>query len=320
MPKVWKDALGRVRQGHGLQSDVQAPALKEDEPGPYIRRINQTPTTVSVGAAPSSRAGGYNPPVEELVACDPDFLKTDFSIFVGKKWSVLKALGQLRESIILDAAIFIANETLAAFAFVYWRPVMWSMVWVFMTIGVSCIGLLSVRSRHSFGLIMFIVLQLMFSIINLAHANMAHAEAIRGCHNHQREFQNCNVDALKHCILQDQCKQDEMRSLDPPCLAPGQAVCEVYAHMDIMFWANQIINFYTYSEPCWWALIAVCRLEISSQSEGPNTTVFRRLLRGKDLPDEAEQQGYNGTGMWIIAVAAISVGVMTIIGSLDGDS
>lgn len=307
MPIVRRDGLDRMRQ---------AP----DYTDPYIKHINQAPTVGNVGAAPSSRASGYNPSVEELVACDPDFLFTDFSILKGRKWSVLKTLRQLKESILLDAAIFIANEMLAAFAFVYWRPVMWSVIWIGMTIAVSCIGLLAIRSRHTFGLIMFMILQLMFSIINLSHASMAHAEAVRGCKNHQRDFQNCNVKSLQHCVMKDECKVDEMRSLEPPCFAPGQAVCEVFAQADWGFWGNQIINFYTYAEPCWWAWIAICRLEISSQSEGPNTTVFRRLLRGKALPEEAEQQRYNVSAIGVIAVTASCVGVMNIIVALDGDA
>ena len=46
-----------------------------------------------------------------------------------------------------------------------------------MTPGI-CAG---VNYRHSFVLVMFIVLQIMFSAINLQHLNMEHSEAVREC-------------------------------------------------------------------------------------------------------------------------------------------
>lgn len=254
----------------------------------------------------SSRAGGYAPSKAELEAMDPDALPA------GDRWSVRKCYEQLRDALIIDAAIFVVNEAITAYSMTYWRPVMWSVAWISLTILVSGFGFFALQARSTMGLLGFTVLQLMFSAINLQHLNMAHSEAVRSCYTHQYEFKHCDVPSLSHCIKLSECSLAEMGTVDPPCHAPGHMECEQFANMDMMFWLNQMINFFTYAEPCFWALMLVFRLEMTMQSEGPNTTAYRKLLRGRDLQLVGPQQGYNSVGASFIAVASIIVLGLTI--------
>lgn len=337
---VWKDALGRMRVGHGADGNIPGQAsrvhmeqtevpgkaqadslLKEPEPEPYPQYPSvtdlQAPAAVeypselrqrrNLSEPPSSRAGGYEPTKEELLDADPDGMEP------GQRWSIRKLLMQLRDSIVLDGVIFVGNEIASAIVMEYWRPVAWSVAWIVLTTMIGIVGLLSLRYRNTHGLIIFLVLTLMFSILNLQHLNMSHSEAVRACGTPQADFRHCNVPALAHCITKDQCKVEEMAAVDPPCHAPGQKQCDKFATMDWFFWVNQAINFFAYSEPCWWAVMVILRIEISTQSEGePNTTAFQRLLRSKEMPLVEAQQGYNYWGAVFISFA----GVVTILSLL----
>lgn len=156
----------------------------------------------------------------------------------------------------------------------------------------------------------------MFSAINLQHMNMSHSEAYRDCATPQVDFRGCDVPALKHCILQDKCKTEEMAPLVPPCHAPGQSICSTFAHMDFIFWINQVINFFTYSEPCWWAFMLLLRLEMTEQSEGGNNSAYRRLLRGTNLPEQEVQQGYNSTSGVILASGGLIVFALAVLAAI----
>lgn len=273
-------------------------------------------------APQSSRAGGYRPSKDVLEMMDPIpesskclcplaiCAAIDFTL--GPRMSVRKLVDQLRDDILICAAIFVANEALTAAFCVYWRPIAWSIFWILLTILISVLGLLANWERHTFGLIVFIVLQIMFSVINLQHLNMMHAEAVRECSVPQAHFRNCDVPALKHCIAKDACLSDEMQKLSPPCKAPGKAVCANFAHMDMVFWGNQLINFLTYAEPAFWAMMLLIRAEIVSQAEGKNNSTFRKMLKGKDLPEETEKQPYVWTGTIMISVCMLVVVTFTI--------
>merc|ERR1711871_1649227 len=185
------------------------------------------------------------------------------------RWSVRKTSEQLRDSIIIDGLIFIVTEIVTATSILFWRPLVWSMAWIACTIIVSALGLLANHYRSTYGLIMFAVLQLMFSAINLQHVNMSHSEAVRGCSTRQAFYQNCEVPALYHCIYDNKCKVAEMSSVTPKCHAPGSLECDQFAGMaELAFWGNQMINFFTYAEPTFWAVMTVIRMEMTLHDEG----------------------------------------------------
>jgi len=282
--------------------DLLATEIKEKEPVTQRTPINPNSPT-------HSRAGGYRPTVDILQEHDP-VKNEDSPLFQGPRWSVKKLSGQTSESILLCAAIFVANETLTALSLHYWRPIVWSVGWISVTIILAIIGTLGVTYRHSFVLVMFIVLQIMFSAINLQHLNMEHSEAVRECQIPQIDFQHCDVPALKHCIGTGKtsghdktCTIDELASVHPSCHAPGREQCESFDNMDIVFWVNQVVNFLTYCEPVFWSLKLVLRLEICHQHEGGDHTTFRKLVKNyhegtddirssveNELPAEAPEQ------------------------------
>merc|ERR1711998_654202 len=123
--------------------------------------------------------------------------------------------------------------------------------------GVGVIGLYAHKYRNTFLLVCFAILQLMFSAINLQHANMSHAEAVRACQTEQKYYKNCEVPELNHCIYNNTCLVDEMAGIIPSCHAPGQSQCQVFAQLDTVFWANQLINFLTYAEPTFWSIMLI---------------------------------------------------------------
>merc|ERR1711998_190252 len=104
-----------------------------------------------------------------------------------------------------------------------------------------------------------------------------------------------------------------MTAVEPPCRAPGQSECSTFAHMDMVFWVNQVINFSTYAEPCFWATILVIRVEIVGQSEGPSTTSFQRLRKGPALPAEGWLESYNCTGAALLCLAFGATGVASTV-------
>merc|ERR1711934_1008882 len=151
--------------------------------GPVKSDVPQDPN-----APLSARAGGYNVTTEMLKASDPvkdsqrgmlwPILESiDFTL--GPRMSVRKLQDELHNDILICAAIFVANEALTAAFCVYWRPMMWSLFWISLTVGISAVGVFANKTRHTFGLLVFFVLQIMFSAINLQHLNMSHAEALR---------------------------------------------------------------------------------------------------------------------------------------------
>lgn len=274
-------------------------------------------------APPSSRAAGYDPSQAVIEANDPvkAHMKgmlwpicesIDFTL--GPRMSVRKLQDELHNDILICAAIFVANEALTAAFCVYWRPFLWSCFWIMLTVLISSVGVFANKTRHTFGIIFFMVLQIMFSAINLQHLNMMHAEAVRECQVPQTSFKNCNVAAVSKCMATNACTTVEMRKLDPPCFAPGKAQCDNFAQMDMVFWGNQFINFMTYAEPAFWAFMLIVRAEIVMQSEGKDNSVFRKLLKAKaSLPEEGQKQPYIWTGTILVVLCMIAVMVFTVV-------
>lgn len=296
---------------HNLEAEPPVAAVVED------KRVVSDPN-----APISSRAAGYSPSEKELSTLDPvkdrhrgllckALESIDFTL--GPRMSVRKLTEEVHNDILICAAIFVANESLTAAFCVYWRPFLWSCFWIILTCSISAVGVYANKSRHTFGMIVFMVLQIMFSAINLQHLNMMHAEAVRECQIPQASFRNCNVPSVKKCLATSSCTTTVLRKLDPPCFAPGKAQCDNFAHMDMVFWGNQFINFMTYAEPAFWMFMLIVRSEIVGQSEGKDNSAFRKLLKAKSLPAEGEKQPYVWNGTIVVLLCMLAVVIFTAV-------
>jgi len=261
----------------------------------------------------------------------------------GSRWSVEKCGQQLRDAIILDTIIFVANEIFAAMVMWYWRPIAWIVGWIVVQIIVSGIGLVAYSTRNEYLIVMFAVLQVMFSVVNLSHAVQQHGEAVRACKTEQFFYKNCEVPGLFHCIYNSTCVVAEMAAVRPKCHAPGHLQCDVFAAVDMTFVFNLVINFFTYAEPTFWATMFFLRLSITTMDpwkaeasayeddgcEGscfssktdkapldhhfPRTTAFARL-KGltMDTATKAPEQNLNYVGPVVMLIAWFCNLCMTI--------
>jgi len=273
-------------------------------------------TSVRPGAPVHSRAGGYRPSEEALeVKQDGLGLPTSMDFSVGRQWSIAKLSKQTTESLMICCFIFVVNETVTALQMNYWRPVVWSIFWILLTSSLAILGSMASRARNTFALIICVIYQIMFAVINLGHLNMSHSESVRNCRIPQIDFKNCNNPALAHCIQTHQtyghagtCTADELLVVDPPCHAPGSEQCTIFSHMDTIFWLNQVVNFFSYAEPCCWMVLLVIRLEIAHQHEGGDHSHYRKTLKdhhdgpqAEALPQEGADQRYS----WLAATGLL---------------
>lgn len=113
----------------------------------------------------------------------------------------------------------------------------------------------------------FLCLQLMFSSINLAHVNQMRGEMIRTCNLAQISFKDCDPaynslanTHLSSCIYTNTCYREDLDKTD--CKAVGKGHCQNTDELGGLFWFNAMVNFLTYSEPTWFALLLLIRLEL----------------------------------------------------------
>jgi len=291
---------------------------------------------------------GYHPTKEQIKENDPykeilqdwpedrDWwfvIKNGMRADMGARWSIRKLQEQLHDDIYMCAAIFIICEAITAISCTYWRPLFWSLFWIALTVIISAIGLCANQNLHTLGLIIFLVTQVMFSAINLQHVNALRSTSIRECAMRQLDYQNCDVPSLAHCIGTNACKKSEINDTchlyGKCCKAPGKVECDDLSTINVVFWLNFLINFLSYAEPVFYAMLLIVRQEIVRQSESPRskgpTTKFRQMLRDlnggkspfKELPDSDtnEYKGKDGGGWdWRpAAVLSTSMIIMIII-------
>lgn len=175
-----------------------------------------------------------------------------------------------------------------------------SVYWIFICVVCSIIGTFGAVKRSSGAIVVYVVLMLMFSSINLAHVNQMRGEMVRTCNLAQISFKNCNpthnsqyAAILNTCINTDSCTKDQLDQTN--CKAPGSKHCSDVSQTEAIFWVNAIVNFLTYAEPVWFAVLLLLRMEISGdtapnppqdEDERPNPgmpTVFKC----QDPPEEA---------------------------------
>jgi hypothetical protein len=318
------------------QGERDSPSNDLDPPvAPLAAPVEERQDPIDSSAPVHSRAGGYRPSKQALKEHEPVKegsveasgigLPTWADFTVGTRWSIAKLSTQARESIILCAVIFVINESVTASALHYWRPIAWSVIWISITLLLGMLGIASNHTRQVLGLITYLVLQLMFAAINLQHLNMMHSEAVRSCNIPQINYKHCDNPALKHCIQTSQtvghdgtCTKEELQAVSPACHAPGKEVCLSFEHMDWIFWVNQAVNFFTYAEPSFWAVILLVRLEIAHQHEGPNNSTHRKLVQDhhhsaeNDLPEEGTDQPYTWSGAVVMLISGFAIFAMTV--------
>lgn len=128
------------------------------------------------------------------------------------------------------------------------------------------IGIVGARKRSPGFLIVFIVLTVMFASINISHTNQLRGEIVRTCHKAQIAFKNCNpafdtkaANLLGTCIFNNTCTADQIEITD--CKAPGSKHCSDVPTTTIFFFVNSLVNFLSYAEPCFWAMLLLVRAE-----------------------------------------------------------
>eukprot|EP00656_Telonema_subtile_P010744 TRINITY_DN1521_c0_g1_i1.p1 TRINITY_DN1521_c0_g1~~TRINITY_DN1521_c0_g1_i1.p1 ORF type:complete len:230 (-),score=37.93 TRINITY_DN1521_c0_g1_i1:130-819(-) len=209
--------------------------------------------------------------------------------------------------IILNAIIFLASEISIAGEATYWRPIKWACYWIALSAITGTIGIIGAYKRSSGTIIVFIVLQLLLASVNLAHVNQMRGEMIRTCKISQVTFQNCDPahnalanTYLSGCIYTNTCQSDTLGKTN--CEAVSSKHCSNQSDLESLFWINAIVNFLTYAEPTWFAIMLLVRMEITSDcapdppledEEYPNpglpTMIFKCQEDGESeaAPDQA---------------------------------
>jgi len=168
--------------------------------------------------------------------------------------------------IILCGLIFIISDAIVMYEARYWRPIDWGIYWIVVTVINGIIGIVGAQKRSPGYLIVFIVLTIMFSSINISHANQMRGEIFRTCKHSQIIFQSCHpvhdlkaAQFLSHCIFNNTCTADDIGKTD--CKAPGSAHCDKVNTTTMFFFVNSLLNFMSYAEPCFWAVLLLIRAE-----------------------------------------------------------
>jgi len=200
------------------------------------------------------------------------FLTCDaWNPFTGPRWNVNKLRWQLVTDTILSAVIFILTEVGTALEAEYWRPIKWSIYWIVLSLICMTVGITGAVKRSPGFLIAFIVLMVMFCAINMAHVNQMRGELIRSCKLSQRSFKGCDpatntlaAQYLSNCTTNDSCENSDLDKTD--CEAVSATHCSDKDSMESMFWMNEVINFFSYAEPVFFALLLLIRAEFTGDT------------------------------------------------------
>lgn len=191
--------------------------------------------------------------------------------FTGPKWNVNKLRTQMIGDIILCGLCFVISEAILMIEARYWRPVWWGLYWIAIQVIVGTIGIVGCLKRSPGYWIVFIVLTIMFAAINIAHTNQMRGEVVRSCNLAQISFKDCNpahnakaATHLSNCIFKNKCLAEQLEDTD--CMAPGSKHCEDLTNMSWFFFINSVLNFLSYAEPCFWAVLLIIRAEITNDT------------------------------------------------------
>jgi len=173
--------------------------------------------------------------------------------------------------VILCGLVFCITEGITIYQARYWRPIEWGIYWIVIQVINGAVGIVGAAKRSPGFLLTFIVLTIMFACINIAHTNQMRGEIQRSCRLAQVSYKDCDpahntlaASYLSKCILKNGCTADVLAKTD--CLAPGSKHCSDLKDTEMMFFINALINFLTFAEPCFWAILLLVRAEIKGDT------------------------------------------------------
>jgi len=205
---------------------------------------------------------------------------------------------QVHFDIIISVFIFIATQVASALITPFWRPVMYDIGWIVLSFLVGIIGLVGVRKKSSTLLIIFSVLLIMLACLNIAHTLTMRSEHVHTCRLNQITFMGCATEpSLAKCLPKNECIRDQI--LKTKCQAPGREHCLSLDSMNYVFAVNMLISFLTFSEPTFWALLLLIRMEmtfpITPDEDDTGEEEEKPLLEAKDSSAEGSGVG-SGNG------------------------
>lgn len=169
---------------------------------------------------------------------------------------------QVHFDIIISMGIFIATQIVSAVVTPFWRPVMYSVGWAVLGFLVGIIGLVGVRKKSSTLLVIFSVLLIMLACLNISHVLTMRSEHVHTCRLNQITFMGCATEpSLAKCLPKNECLREQI--LKTGCKAPGRQHCDSLDSMNYVFAVNMLVSFLTFSEPTFWALLLLIRMEMT---------------------------------------------------------
>lgn len=169
---------------------------------------------------------------------------------------------QVHFDIIISMGIFIATQIVSAVVTPFWRPVMYSVGWAILGFLVGIVGLVGVRKKSSTLLVIFSVLLIMLACLNISHVLTMRSEHVHTCRLNQITFIGCATEpSLAKCLPKNECLREEI--LKTGCKAPGRQHCDSLDSMNYVFGVNMLVSFLTFSEPTFWALLLLIRMEMT---------------------------------------------------------
>jgi len=180
----------------------------------------------------------------------------------GPNYSVKTLQTQVFWELIICMGLFILTETLSAILCPYWRPVGYSLGWIVLALIIGSLGMIGLSKKSSGAVICFIVLLIMLACLNISHTLTMRSEHVHTCKLTQVSFRGCTTaPTLKSCINTNACTRAQMKGTT--CKAPGKEHCDALNHMNWVFAINMLISFLTFSEPAFWALLLLLRMEMT---------------------------------------------------------
>lgn len=169
---------------------------------------------------------------------------------------------------------------------------------------IGILGLVGVRKKSSALIIVFSVLLVMLACLNISHVLTMRSEHVHTCQLNQITFRNCaSEDSLKECLKDNSCLRDQIATTD--CKAPGKEHCAQLDQMNFVFVANMLISFMTFSEPTFWALLLLIRMEMTfpitpdeddTEEESKDPEADALLENKAGSATSAQENGATGSG------------------------
>lgn len=222
----------------------------------------------------------------------------------GQRYSVKTLQRQVHFDILISFSIFIATQIGCAIVSPFWRPRGYSIGWAIVSFIIGILGLVGVRKKSSALIIVFSVLLVMLACLNISHVLTMRSEHVHTCQLNQITFRNCaSEDSLKECLKDNSCLRDQIATTD--CKAPGKEHCAQLDQMNFVFVANMLISFMTFSEPTFWALLLLIRMEMTfpitpdeddTEEESKDPEADALLENKAGSATSAQENGATGSG------------------------